>query len=69
MTDNEAAAPKPALRNPYMDWARAQNVPIIDDFGIDIRKVPVMRWDRFGMDGALCHLKGRDDFISIFAVS
>ena len=67
MTDNEAAAPKPALRNPYMDWARAQNEPIIDDFGIDIRKVPVKRWDRFGMDGALCHLKGRDDFISIFA--
>ena len=54
-------------RHPYNDWARAQNVPIVEDFGIDIRKVPVKKWDRFGMDGALCHLKGRDDFISIFA--
>ena len=54
-------------RNPYMDWARAQNVPIVEDFGIDIRKVPVAKWDRFGMLGSLCHLKGRDDFLSIFA--
>ena len=23
-------------RHPYNDWARAQNVPIVEDFGIDI---------------------------------
>ena len=68
MTPSEPqAAANPLRRDSYMEWARAQNVPIINDFGIDIRKVPVKRWDRFGMDGALCHVKGRDDFIAIFA--
>ena len=57
----------PKLANPYLEWAQAQGVPIVEDFGIDIRKVPVAPWARYGMNGALCHLKGRDDFISIFA--
>ena len=51
----------------YMEWAVAQGVPIVTDFGIDIRKAPVAYWARYGMSGALCHLRGRDDFISIFA--
>ena len=55
------------LADPYLDWADAQGVPIVQDFGIDIRKVPVAPWARYGMNGAFCHLKGRDDFISIFA--
>jgi mannose-6-phosphate isomerase-like protein (cupin superfamily) len=55
------------LPDPYLDWAEAQGVPIVQDFGIDIRKVPVAPWARYGMNGAFCHLKGRDDFISIFA--
>jgi uncharacterized RmlC-like cupin family protein len=55
------------LCDPYLDWANAQGVPIIEDFGIDIRKVPVAPWPRYGMNGALCHLKGRDDWITIFA--
>ena len=55
------------LVDPYLDWARAQGVPIVEDFGIDIRKVPVAPWPRYGMNGAFCHLKGRDDWISIFA--
>jgi mannose-6-phosphate isomerase-like protein (cupin superfamily) len=55
------------LADPYLTWAKDQGVPIIQDFGIDIRKVPVKHWPRYGMNGAFCHLKGRDDFISIFA--
>ena len=58
----------PRLPDPYLAWAHAQGVPIIEDFGIDIRKVPVKPWARYGMNGALCHLKGRDDYISIFAM-
>ena len=57
----------PELRDPYLDWAHAQAVPIVQDFCIDIRRVPVAPWARYGMNGALCHLQGRDDFISIFA--
>jgi uncharacterized RmlC-like cupin family protein len=55
------------LCDPYLDWAKAQGVPIVEDFGIDIRRVPVASWPRYGMNGALCHLKGRDDWITIFA--
>ncbi len=55
------------LRDPYLEWVARQNVPVIEDFCIDIRKVPVAKWDRYGMNGAFCHLKGRDDFLSIFA--
>ena len=64
MTSGDA---KPELPDPYMEWARAQGIPIIEDFGIDIREVPVAKWDRYGALGAFCHVKGRDDFISIFA--
>src|SRR5215469_9243481 len=53
--------------DPYLDWARGEGVPIVEDFGIDIRKVPVAAWPRYGTTGAFCHLKGRDDFISLFA--
>jgi mannose-6-phosphate isomerase-like protein (cupin superfamily) len=62
-----AAGEQRKLQDPYMEWARAQAIPIVEDFGIDIRKVPVKAWDRYGMKAAFCHLKGRDDFISIFA--
>jgi len=55
------------LRDPYLEWVKAEGVPVTEDFGIDIRKVPVAPWARYGMNGAFCHLKGRDDFITIFA--
>jgi hypothetical protein len=30
--------------------------------GIEMRTVPVAPWAHDGMNGAFCHLKGRDDF-------
>jgi cupin superfamily acireductone dioxygenase involved in methionine salvage len=62
-----AAESHDASRDPYREWVARQGVPIVEDFGIDIRKVPVAPWARYGMHGAFCHLKGRDDFLSIFA--
>ena len=64
MTD---AADQKLLSDPYLEWTQRQGVPVVEDFGIDIRKVPVAPWDRYGMHGAFCHLKGRDDFLTIFA--
>ena len=61
------AAPIPYARDPYLEWAHAQGVPIVEDFCVDIRKVPVAPWARYGMNGALCHLKGRDDCLTVFA--
>jgi hypothetical protein len=43
-------------------------VPITEDFGVDLLKVPVAPWPRFGVDGGIVHLKGRGDFVSIFVL-
>ena len=54
------------LRNPYLEWAEAEGVPVIEDFGVDLNAVETRPWGRFGVDGAIVHLKGRGDFISVF---
>lgn len=50
----------------YEDWAAAQGVPILSDFAVDLLNAETAPWPRFGVKGALCHLKGRDDFTTIF---
>jgi hypothetical protein len=67
MMNSMAEKGEDTMRDPYLEWVARQDVPVVEDFGIDIRKVPVKPWARYGMHGAFCHLKGRDDFLSIFA--
>jgi cupin superfamily acireductone dioxygenase involved in methionine salvage len=62
-----AVEPK-LLLDPYLSWAQQQGVPIIEDFGVNLLKVPTAPWARFGVDGGIVHLKGRGDFISIFVL-
>jgi hypothetical protein len=54
------------LRNPYLEWAAGEGVPVIEDFGVDLLALEPKPWPRFGVDGAIVHLKGRGDFISVF---
>src|SRR5882757_1754420 len=56
------------LLDPYASWAAGEGVPITEDFGVDLLSVPTAPWARFGVDGALVHLKGRGDFVSIFVL-
>jgi len=56
------------LYDPYMEWAKGEGVPILEDFGIDLLKVKTKPWARLDADGAIVHMKGRGDFISIFVV-
>ena len=56
------------LLDPYGDWASGQGVPIIEDFGVDLLAVETAPWAMFGCDGALVHLKGRGDFVSVFVL-
>ena len=49
-------------------WADNEGVPITEDFGIDLLKVPTGPWPRFGVDGGIAHLKGRGDFVSMFVL-
>lgn len=56
------------LLDPYLSWVEREGVPVTEDFGIDLFKVPVKPWPRFGVDGGVAHLKGRGDFVSIFVL-
>ena len=56
------------LLDPYLSWAENEGVPITEDFGVDLLKVPTKRWPRFGIDGGIVHLKGRGDFVSVFVL-
>ncbi len=54
------------LLDPYLDWADAEGVPVIEDFGVDLLAVETAPWDRFGCRGAIANLKGRGNFCSTF---
>ena len=62
MTD----AQKRLFIDSYLDWTKAEGVPIHEDYAIDSFAVSTAPWPRFGMKGAALHLKGRGDFTSMF---
>ncbi len=59
---------RPFLSDPYLDWAEAQNIEIVEDFGIHLPDVPVKPWDHFECNGGLAHLKGRGDWLAVFVL-
>ena len=56
------------LCDPYLDWAEAEGIPMVEDFGVDLNEVETRPWARMGLDGALVHLKGRGDFLCVFVL-
>ena len=54
------------LHDSYLAWCDEQPVPVIDNFGINLMEIETAPWDLYGMNGAICLMKGRDDFVSIF---
>lgn len=54
------------LIDPYEDWAEAEPVPVAEGYGVDLLKVETRPWPRYGMDGAIIHLKARADFTTLF---
>jgi mannose-6-phosphate isomerase-like protein (cupin superfamily) len=68
---NEINQPAPAgkyLLDPYEDWAKAEGVPIHTGIAVDLLKAEVKPWTRFGVNGAFCHLDGRDDFLTVYLI-
>ena len=65
-TETGAANAPVFLHDSYLAWCAEQGVPVIEEFGINLMRIDVAPWDRYGMHGAVCLLKGRDDFNSIF---
>lgn len=56
------------LVDPYDNWARAQGVPIVTAPVVDLAKVETAPWARFGVNGAICHVEGRCDFLTVFVL-
>jgi mannose-6-phosphate isomerase-like protein (cupin superfamily) len=54
------------LVDPYENWAAAEGVPIHRGEAVDLLTAETAPWARFGARGALCHLDGRCDFLTVF---
>jgi hypothetical protein len=54
------------LLNPYTDWTKAQGIPVYEGFGVDMLACETKPWDFTEANGALVHLKGRGDYVSVF---
>jgi hypothetical protein len=65
MTDTIIPAGK-YMVDPYLDWARNEGVPIHEDFGLDLLTAETRAWPRFGVRGAIVHVKGRGDAMTVF---
>ena len=54
------------LIDPYTDWLRAEGIPVIDEYGVDLLTAETKPWPRFNGLGAVVHLKGRGEFNTMF---
>jgi len=54
------------LRNPYMEWRRAEGVPIHEGFGIDCLAIDLAPWPRLGGRGAYIDVAGRGDYCDVY---
>jgi len=54
------------LVDPYDNWARAQGVPVVTAGALDLPAMSTQPWARFGVDGAIAHVEGRCDFLTLF---
>jgi uncharacterized RmlC-like cupin family protein len=52
--------------DPYLDWSKAEGVPVYEDFGLDLLAIETRPWSRFGVNGAIVHVKGRGDAMTVF---
>src|SRR5579862_2880482 len=52
--------------DPYLDWIKRECIPVHEDFGLDLLQIETRPWARFGVNGAIAHVKGRGDFMTVF---
>ena len=68
MTIREASAEPKFLIDPYLDWAKEEGIPIVEDFGVDLLSLETKPWARMEAKGAFVHLKGRGDFLNVYVL-
>jgi mannose-6-phosphate isomerase-like protein (cupin superfamily) len=54
--------------DPYLDWTKAEGLPVTEDFCLDLNALETADWPRLEARGAFAHLKGRGDLVSVFVV-
>ena len=64
---SEATQPRYGV-DPYLDWVRKEGLPIAEDYALDLFAVETAEWPRYGVKGAVAHLKGRGDFCNMFVL-
>lgn len=52
----------------YEEWAQRENMLVHEGWALDLFAVDLRDWPRYGVKGALCHLKGRGDFCNMFVI-
>jgi quercetin dioxygenase-like cupin family protein len=55
------------LIDSYLDWAAAQQIPVVEDVAVDLDAVATAHWGRLGggCRAAFLHLRGRGDFLAL----
>ena len=59
---NFASNGEAIFRDPYMEWATRQEIPIHLDFGHDLLALETKPWARYDARGCFAHTHGRGDF-------
>jgi mannose-6-phosphate isomerase-like protein (cupin superfamily) len=54
--------------DPYLDWVKAEGLPIAEGWAVDLFEVETRDWPRYGVRGAAAHLHGRGDNCSMFVI-
>ncbi|HTK14514.1 MAG TPA: hypothetical protein VL402_12010 [Xanthobacteraceae bacterium] len=67
-TGPETDVSRSFLVDPYLDWAKAQRIPIHLDFGHDLLALETAPWDWYGARGCFAHTHGRGDFMANYVV-
>ena len=68
MVDITNLADEKFLVDPYLNWVKEEGIPVVEDFGVDIKKVETKPWARYGVPGCFVHLKGRGDFLAMYVI-
>ena len=67
MTQNGSGeSEKGFLISSYRDWVADEQVPLHQDFAVDLRAADVTRWERFGVNGAVINVAGRGDYLDMW---
>jgi mannose-6-phosphate isomerase-like protein (cupin superfamily) len=64
---SEATQPRYGV-DPYLDWVKEEGLPVAEDYALDLFQVETADWPRYGVKGAVAHLKGRGDFCNMFVL-